>query len=169
MAALVANSVIQQFSNQNLQQLYKTSQGAHSFLGAEAERLKQKLSESEHALQAYKESLQSVSMEDRQNIVIQTLKELSVQATEAKSARLKAEADYHSIAQISTNLDQLLEDRFRVNRPEELTLRDASGAPRLQINAQNCVHCKTCDIKDPRQNIDWVVPEGGGGPNYPNM
>ena len=41
--------------------------------------------------------------------------------------------------------------------------------PRLQINAQNCVHCKTCDIKDPTQNINWVVPEGGGGPNYPNM
>jgi electron-transferring-flavoprotein dehydrogenase len=47
-------------------------------------------------------------------------------------------------------------------------LTDGAG-PRLQINAQNCVHCKTCDIKDPRQNIDWVVPEGGGGPNYPNM
>jgi electron-transferring-flavoprotein dehydrogenase len=44
-----------------------------------------------------------------------------------------------------------------------------AGAPRLQINAQNCVHCKTCDIKDPKQNIVWVVPEGGGGPNYPNM
>jgi electron-transferring-flavoprotein dehydrogenase len=43
------------------------------------------------------------------------------------------------------------------------------GKPRLQINAQNCVHCKTCDIKDPRQNINWTVPEGGGGPNYPNM
>ena len=43
------------------------------------------------------------------------------------------------------------------------------GSPRLQINAQNCIHCKTCDIKDPTQNIDWVVPEGGGGPNYPNM
>ncbi|HEX4113654.1 MAG TPA: electron transfer flavoprotein-ubiquinone oxidoreductase [Stellaceae bacterium] len=43
------------------------------------------------------------------------------------------------------------------------------GEPRLQINAQNCVHCKTCDIKDPMQNIDWVVPEGGGGPNYSNM
>jgi electron-transferring-flavoprotein dehydrogenase len=42
-----------------------------------------------------------------------------------------------------------------------------AGAPRLQINAQNCVHCKTCDIKDPTQNIDWVTPEGGGGPNYP--
>ncbi|MBO38484.1 MAG: electron transfer flavoprotein-ubiquinone oxidoreductase [Rhodospirillaceae bacterium] len=41
--------------------------------------------------------------------------------------------------------------------------------PRLQINAQNCVHCKTCDIKDPKQNINWVVPEGGDGPNYPNM
>jgi electron-transferring-flavoprotein dehydrogenase len=41
--------------------------------------------------------------------------------------------------------------------------------PRLQINAQNCVHCKACDIKDPGQNINWVVPEGGGGPNYPNM
>ncbi|MBW8897544.1 MAG: electron transfer flavoprotein-ubiquinone oxidoreductase [Massilia sp.] len=43
------------------------------------------------------------------------------------------------------------------------------GRDRLQINAQNCVHCKTCDIKDPTQNIVWVTPEGGGGPNYPNM
>jgi electron-transferring-flavoprotein dehydrogenase len=41
--------------------------------------------------------------------------------------------------------------------------------PRMQINAQNCLHCKTCDIKDPTQNITWAVPEGGGGPNYPNM
>ena len=46
---------------------------------------------------------------------------------------------------------------------------EAGGKPRLQINAQNCVHCKTCDIKDPTQNIVWTVPEGGGGPNYPNM
>ena len=50
---------------------------------------------------------------------------------------------------------------------EVLTADD--GAPRFQINAQNCVHCKTCDIKDPSQNIDWTTPEGGGGPNYPNM
>ncbi len=49
-------------------------------------------------------------------------------------------------------------------------VRDDDGSnPRLQINAQNCVHCKTCDIKDPTQNITWVSPEGGGGPNYPNM
>lgn len=46
---------------------------------------------------------------------------------------------------------------------------EEGGAQRLQINAQNCVHCKTCDIKDPTQNIVWVTPEGGGGPNYPNM
>ena len=46
---------------------------------------------------------------------------------------------------------------------------DDNGQPRFQINAQNCVHCKTCDIKDPAQNIDWTMPEGGGGPNYPNM
>lgn len=46
---------------------------------------------------------------------------------------------------------------------------DEDGVPQLRINAQNCVHCKTCDIKDPTQNIVWVPPEGGGGPNYPNM
>ncbi len=46
---------------------------------------------------------------------------------------------------------------------------EEAGQPRYVINAQNCVHCKTCDIKDPNQNINWVPPEGGGGPNYPNM
>ena len=46
---------------------------------------------------------------------------------------------------------------------------EEGGVERFQINAQNCVHCKTCDIKDPAQNIEWVAPEGGGGPNYPNM
>jgi electron-transferring-flavoprotein dehydrogenase len=46
---------------------------------------------------------------------------------------------------------------------------EEGGQPRFVINAQNCVHCKTCDIKDPNQNIAWVTPEGGGGPNYPNM
>lgn len=48
-------------------------------------------------------------------------------------------------------------------------VRTDGARPRLQINAQNCVHCKTCDIKDPSQNINWVTPEGAGGPNYPNM
>ncbi len=48
-------------------------------------------------------------------------------------------------------------------------MKTDTGEDRLQINAQNCVHCKTCDIKDPSQNIVWITPEGGGGPNYPNM
>jgi len=51
----------------------------------------------------------------------------------------------------------------------EIVKGDLDGDVQLQINAQNCVHCKTCDIKDPTQNIIWVTPEGGGGPNYPNM
>jgi electron-transferring-flavoprotein dehydrogenase len=46
---------------------------------------------------------------------------------------------------------------------------DERHGQRLQVNAQNCLHCKTCDIKDPMQNIDWVTPEGGGGPNYAAM
>jgi electron-transferring-flavoprotein dehydrogenase len=48
-------------------------------------------------------------------------------------------------------------------------VREEGAEPRFQINHQNCVHCKTCDIKDPLQNITWVVPQGGEGPNYPNM
>jgi len=51
----------------------------------------------------------------------------------------------------------------------EVLYDENDSNPRFQINAQNCVHCKTCDIKDPSQNIDWATPEGGGGPNYPNM
>jgi len=51
----------------------------------------------------------------------------------------------------------------------EVLYDDNGKNPEFQINAQNCVHCKTCDIKDPAQNINWTVPEGGGGPNYPNM
>ena len=49
----------------------------------------------------------------------------------------------------------------------EIVLND--NKPKLQINAQNCVHCKTCDIKDPTQNINWITPQGGGGPNYQGM
>ena len=55
--------------------------------------------------------------------------------------------------------------REQVNQLAEAAKSD----PRFVINAQNCVHCKTCDIKDPAQNITWVPPEGGGGPNYQDM
>ena len=71
---------------------------------------------------------------------------------------------------VSVNLAKYagLEARYCPAGVYEFMKTDA-GEDRLQINAQNCVHCKTCDIKDPTQNIVWVVPEGGGGPNYPNM
>ncbi len=71
---------------------------------------------------------------------------------------------------ISVNLAQYdaPEQRFCPAGVYEIVGRE-EGQPRLQINAQNCVHCKTCDIKDPTQNINWVVPQGGEGPTYPNM
>ena len=59
--------------------------------------------------------------------------------------------------------------RAATARPASTSSSTTSGTERLQINAQNCVHCKTCDIKDPTQNIVWVTPEGGGGPNYVGM
>jgi len=56
-----------------------------------------------------------------------------------------------------------------IARPASMNGSREAAGPRFQINAQNCVHCKTCDVKDPAQNINWVPPEGGDGPNYVNM
>ncbi|WP_020657077.1 4Fe-4S dicluster domain-containing protein [Massilia niastensis] len=71
---------------------------------------------------------------------------------------------------IDVNLSQFAgpEQRYCPGGVYEFVKND-DGQDRLQINAQNCLHCKTCDIKDPGRNIVWVTPEDGGGPNYPNL
>jgi electron-transferring-flavoprotein dehydrogenase len=87
---------------------------------------------------------------------------------EDQPAHLKLRDPAKAIA-VNYRLYDSPEQRYCPAGVYEIVHPEGAGNPYLQINAQNCVHCKTCDIKDPGQNIDWVVPEGGGGPNYPNM
>ena len=92
----------------------------------------------------------------------------NTQCTRRTSRRICASRDPEKAISINYALYDSPEQRYCPAGVYEI-VQDASGRPRLQINAPNCVHCKTCDIKDPTQNIEWACPEGGGGPNYPNM
>ena len=85
-----------------------------------------------------------------------------------------ADTDFEAVFEMDADFshDPVALDEFLVEIENVETgeiIEEPGSEPLLQINAANCLHCKTCDIKDPTQNIHWVPPEGGGGPNYPNM
>src|SRR5206468_2009507 len=105
---LIANSIVEEYKGQSVEQHTSTSEVANEFLMQEAKRLKEKLQKSENELQAYRERTAAVSLDDRQNTVVAKLKELSTRATEAKSARIRAESDYAQVEKLGTNVQALM-------------------------------------------------------------
>ncbi len=108
LTAAIANSLVNEFIRQNFEQSMAASDVANDFLSTESKRLKKRLEASEQALQAYKEKTQSASLEERQNIVVEKLKELSQKVTAANATRIERESDYRQIQAMGTNVDALM-------------------------------------------------------------
>jgi len=135
LTALIANSLIEQFMRLGQELNANATREANEFLLGEAARLKRKLEASEHALQAYREQTQSASLEDRQNVVAQKLKELGVRVTEAKSQRIQQETAWRQVQQAGTNIQDLLAIPAVANHPAVLEIR--SQIARLESEIAN--------------------------------
>ncbi len=119
----IANSLVEEYRRQNEEQHTSTSEVADEVLIQEAQRLKKKLQDSEELLQAYRVKTGAVSLDDRQNTVVAKLKELSTRATEAKSARIKAESDYAQVESLGTNVQALLVLPVVANDPKVVEIQ----------------------------------------------
>ncbi len=135
MAALIANSLLTEFLGQNFEQNASTADTAYNFLRNEEKRLKVKLEQSERAMQEYKEQTKSVSLEDRQNVVVEKLKELNQKVTEAKSLRILHETSYNQALQFSNNPAALLFLPAVANDPTVTDIRGNVG--RLESDLAN--------------------------------
>lgn len=127
LAEKIANSLVGEYVNDNAERHVSSTTVANELLDKEARRLKKKLEDSEHALQSYREQFKATSLDDRQNTVVAELKELSTKATESKSTRIKAEADYNQVQQLGTNIEALLALATVANDP-------AVTAARINLN-----------------------------------
>ncbi len=146
LTALVANSLVQQFLRQNQEYSSSTSDDATLFLSKEAEGLKRKLESSENTLQAYKEQMQAASLEDRQNVVVEKLKELSSKVTEAKSQRIQHETAFKQVVALGTNSDALMVLSVVANDPSVVEIRGN-------------ISRKQSEIANLRQRYKWKHPK----------
>ena len=133
--AQVANSLVQEYLGQNYEQTTSTADVAYSFLRNEEARLKQKLEQSENAMQDYKEETKSVSLEDRQNVVVEKLKELNQKVTEAKSQRILQETAYNQATQLGSNPAALIFLQAVANDPTVVDIR--GNIARLESDLAN--------------------------------
>jgi len=135
LCALIANSLVNEFLGQNYEQTASTADGAYNFLRNEEKRLKAKLEQSERSMQEYKEKTKSVSLEDRQNVVVEKLKELNQQVTQAKSQRILQETAYNQAKALGTSPDALMALPAVANDPRVTEIR--SNVSKLESELAN--------------------------------